>query len=122
MDKRISEPSEFQIETVILEWLNMQRGIFAFKVETGGFYNVKKRRFQKRKSKFVLVGTADIIGTLNGRFFALEVKSRTGRVSLDQLAFLKCVQDAGGIAGVVRSLEDVIRLIGPFISLGQSPR
>lgn len=51
-------------------------------------------------------GGADLIGICDGRFVALECKTATGRVSVDQLAFLACVRAAGGFAAIVRSVED----------------
>lgn len=50
--------------------------------------------------------TPDMVGKKVGVFFALEVKAQKGRVSDKQAAFLKAVQNYGGRAGVVRSVED----------------
>ena len=52
------------------------------------------------------VGVPDILGCLNGRFFALEVKKPTGRLSKIQTYQLLKVRDAGGIAARVDSLDD----------------
>ena len=53
-------------------------------------------------------GTADLIGILapRGRWFALEVKSPTGRVSREQRLWGELVQSKGGYWAVVRSVED----------------
>lgn len=70
-------------------------------------------------------GSSDIIGwksvpaKVNGEmrdvaiFVALEVKSEKGRVRREQAAFLNDVADSGGIAGVVRSIADAQRILGP---------
>ena len=58
------------------------------------------------------VGSSDIIGIAPcGRFFAIEVKTRTGRPTKEQMVFLNAVNNAGGIAGIARSVEDALKLI-----------
>lgn len=58
-------------------------------------------------------GGSDIIGIgPKGRFIAIEVKTRTGRVSPEQQRFIDAVNKAGGIAGVARSVGDALELIG----------
>ena len=57
-------------------------------------------------------GASDLIGfSRDGRFIALELKSRRGRLSPEQKNFIAQVQAHGGIAGVVRSTEDALRLV-----------
>ncbi len=51
-------------------------------------------------------GSADLIGCVGGRFVALEVKTRSGRVSDDQRVFLELVRRCGGFACVVHSVLD----------------
>ena len=57
------------------------------------------------------VGSADLVGICAGRFFALEVKSPTGRVSDDQMTWLALVRSKGGFAAVVRSVEDALAAV-----------
>jgi hypothetical protein len=58
-------------------------------------------------------GMSDIMGTLkDGRTLAIEVKSRTGRMRPGQKEFLASIRDAGGVAGVCRSVDDAVRLLG----------
>jgi len=59
------------------------------------------------------VGSADLVGLRrrDGRFVALEVKAATGRVSPAQEAWLARVRECGGIAGVVRSGAEAVRLV-----------
>lgn len=66
-------------------------------------------------------GLPDIIGCLNGRFFALEVKRPGGYYGVTdrQQAVLDQVTVAGGIAKVVTSVEDVKYLL-ELSELGQS--
>lgn len=61
-------------------------------------------------------GTADIICVLKkpvGRFAALECKTEKGRATPEQLKFIENVQERGGVAGIVRSIEDVDNLLKP---------
>ena len=58
-------------------------------------------------------GMSDIMGTLmDGRTLAIEVKSRTGRMRPGQEEFLASIRAAGGVAGVCRSVEDAMKLLG----------
>ncbi len=56
-------------------------------------------------------GVADICGILKGgRAFYLEVKYR-GKLTLEQEAFLANVRDNGGIGEVVRTFNDVVKVL-----------
>lgn len=55
--------------------------------------------------------TPEMVGQTVGIFVAPEVKSSTGRLSEKQQNFLRAVNDNGGRAGVVRSVEDAERLV-----------
>jgi len=57
-------------------------------------------------------GVADILGCYKGRMLAIELKSPTGKATPDQERFLQNVKDAGGLAFVARSLDDVIEGLG----------
>lgn len=54
------------------------------------------------------VGSSDLIGILkpSGRFIALEIKTSTGRLSKEQELFIQLVRRMGGVAEVVRSVEE----------------
>lgn len=51
-------------------------------------------------------GSSDLIGWFNGRFLAVEVKTKTGKLSLEQKNFIKQVNNNGGIGVVARNIED----------------
>jgi hypothetical protein len=55
---------------------------------------------------------SDILGMLKGgQLFAIECKTRTGRIMPHQQDFLDLITAGGGVAFVARSVEDVtIRL------------
>lgn len=54
--------------------------------------------------------TPDMVGQQLAVFTALEVKSAKGKPTENQENFLKAVNDNGGRAGVVRSIEDAVRI------------
>jgi hypothetical protein len=56
-------------------------------------------------------GSADLVGLVDGRFIALEVKTATGRVRPEQKAWLSCVRAFGGFAAVVRSTSDAVAAV-----------
>ena len=66
----------------------------------GFFFKVQQGAFSK-------IGVSDIIGLYRGIFCAFEVKSATGKPSSLQKIFLSCVENAGGIGGIVRNAADV---------------
>ena len=55
-------------------------------------------------------GVSDLIACKDGQFYAFEVKNEKGKLTEHQKLFLEQVKGCGGIAGVVRSVEDVINL------------
>lgn len=57
------------------------------------------------------VGSSDLIGIFKGRFLALEVKMHGKKPTPEQENFLRAVRENGGIAGVVRSIDDVRKLL-----------
>lgn len=56
-------------------------------------------------------GVPDILASLDGKFIGLEVKTETGKPSALQLRNIKQIIRSGGVAGVVRSVEEVKKLI-----------
>lgn len=55
-------------------------------------------------------GVPDIVGVLkDGRFLGIEVKTENGVLSDHQSRFIQSINDAGGIAFVARSVDDVIQ-------------
>jgi hypothetical protein len=55
--------------------------------------------------------TPDMVGKRVAVFAALEVKTSKGKASSEQVNFLKQVQEAGGIAGLVRSEDDALNIV-----------
>ena len=56
-------------------------------------------------------GDPDMVACIEGRYVALEGKTAVGRQSPRQKEVERLVTEAGGIYAVVRSVEDVVKLI-----------
>lgn len=56
--------------------------------------------------------TPDMIGQRVAVFTALEVKAKTGRATDEQTNFVDVVNRFGGIAAIVRSVQDALDAIG----------
>lgn len=59
-------------------------------------------------------GVSDILGIYSNRLLAIEVKSKTGRLTRWQTIFLDDVKRNGGIAFVARSVDDVILALAQY--------
>ena len=55
--------------------------------------------------------TPDMVGQRIAVFTSNEVKTSTGRVRSEQQAWLACVQQCGGIAGIARSVGDALQVL-----------
>ena len=56
--------------------------------------------------------TPEMVGQRIAQFVSLEVKTPTGRVRPEQENWRRVVEEAGGVAAVVRSVEDAQRALG----------
>jgi hypothetical protein len=93
---------EGQIKLACLRYL-IRRGFFVWNNPSGAV-----RIGADRWVHFGLKGSADIIGMLpDGKFLAVEVKTRHGRVSPEQAAFMEKVRGMNGIAVVARSFREL---------------
>ncbi len=88
---------EKAIENKIKQYLKTVEDLYFFK-EHGGLYGT--------------AGVPDIICCYKGRFIALEVKAPDGKATALQDATIQRIIGAGGIARIVRSLEEVKSIIG----------
>ncbi len=99
-------PSEKEIEGAILDFLNHQPGVLAFKVQTKATYN-EQGGFYMKLPKGVLPGTPDIIACIDELFVGFEVKTEKGRQSPDQKEFERVLKTrTRGRYFVVRSIME----------------
>lgn len=57
-------------------------------------------------------GLSDLLFIGKNKVAFIEVKNATGKISDEQANFIKKMQSLGHIAGVARSVEDALKLIG----------
>ena len=84
--------TEKDIVQSILRFLKAVPGCFAWKIH-GGVYGT--------------AGIPDIIACVDGRFFAFEVKTASGKATPLQQATIRKILAAGGTALVARSVDEV---------------
>lgn len=92
---------EKAIENQILDWLNTVPLCFAWKHHANG---ARKKTF-RNATKYCPSGIPDIVGLYKGVFFAIEVKSKTGKVSEVQLKMIEKILGCRGVAFIADSLE-----------------
>ncbi len=91
--------TEKDIQKKIMDFLKKCNGVF-FKFPAGAFMSRQ--------------GVSDILGCYDGRFVAIEVKSEKGNATKLQRLFIDKIRESGGIAGIVRSVDDVIDLFAIY--------
>lgn len=59
------------------------------------------------------VGSADLVGieVSSGRFVSIEVKTPTGKIDPQQLAWQKTIRDYNGVAEIVRSVSEALEVV-----------
>ena len=60
---------------------------------------------------FQKAGVPDLLGCVDGCFFAFEVKTETGKATPLQLHTLDLIEQAGGCAHIVRSPEEAVNYV-----------
>ncbi len=112
--KPSGEPSEADILRAIMQLLKRHPRVAQCWRQNSGTFQERNRDGSTRYIRAnTAKGMSDIMGVLrDGRTLAIEVKSRTGRMRPGQEEFLATIRNAGGVAGVCRSVEDAQRLLG----------
>jgi len=114
-----SYPSEHEIQQRIR--LACGRGaVRLWRNNTGALVDQQGRfvRFGLCKGSSDLIGlrsleiTPELVGQRVAQFVALEVKTAQGMLRPEQRAFLRLVQELGGVAAVCRSVEEAEQLLG----------
>lgn len=99
--------TETQLVRACLDYL-AARGIYAWRNSTGA------TKIGERFLRFGKVGSADILALIppTGRLAAIECKNGRGKTTPAQEAFLEAIRANGGLAVVVRSVDDLHDVIG----------
>jgi hypothetical protein len=120
---RIVSITEKVIENQILTYLANKK-IFAWKNQSQGTFDPRKGIFRKSRNVHHINGVSDILGIIDGKFLAIEVKKpyiskktmqfkyRTQEeleklASDDQIKFINRVKSLGGIAFYADSIDTV---------------
>lgn len=91
-----AKKKESTIRDEVMRYLNSQRDVWVFKVAGSAF--------QRR-------GVPDIVGCVLGLFFAIELKTTTGKQEPSQIVEERKIRAAGGVSVVCRSVEEVRAII-----------
>lgn len=86
-------------------------------------HNTGVATFGERRVRYGLgVGGADLVGLLrpSGRGFALEVKTPTGELEPEQIAWHRAWRHAGGYVACVTSVEEALRALEEAWQLSRS--
>ena len=80
-----------------------------FRVNVGSGRTEDGRYF----SSGVPVGFSDLFGVRlsDGKAVFIEVKTPSGRATVQQMNFISRMRAAGAVAGICRSAEDAVRLV-----------
>jgi len=100
MKSNLQKVSEHQVQSQILDYLRYNH-FFFWRNNSGGL--VDKRGILVR---FGQVGSPDIMALKNGKFYAIEVKSATGKLSERQKMWLDEAKEYGAIVIVAHSLDE----------------
>jgi len=111
--KPSGEPTESQILKAIMSLLKRHPKVAQVWRQNSGTFQERNRDGSVRYIRAnTQKGMSDIMGILkDGRTLAIEVKSRTGRMRPGQEEFLQTIRQAGGVAGVCRSVDDAQKLL-----------
>ena len=93
--------TEKDIVAAIMRYLKTVPDCFAWK-EHGGMYGT--------------AGLPDVICCINGRFVGLEIKTPKGKATALQTAVLRKIRDSGGVARIVRSVEEAEAVIDTILA------
>lgn len=102
--------SESEIQSQIIDYLNYRVDLFFQRTNNTPVYDPKTEKFRKM-AKGQKKGFSDLIVLKKGVLYCLEVKTKNGKQSDYQKKMEKLVNKNGGVYAIVRSLEDVIRII-----------
>ena len=81
-------------------------GYVSFRMNVGSFYTRDGRYIPSSLPR----GFSDLIAIKEGKIYFLEVKTAKGRASKEQLNFIEQMKNRGCVAGIVRSVEDAVKL------------
>lgn len=114
---------ESVVKKHIFTLLSIQKEFFGWVETSTGIWDPKTSRFRKRSGTGMRCGVSDVVGIWAGRGMALEIKAEKGRLTDGQIIFLSDFRKHGGIAAVLRSVDDTLLLLKEIreTPLGSTP-
>lgn len=108
----VPAPAEADLLTSVLSYLKTRR-VKGWRCNSGTI------RLRGRVFRGAPKGTPDILGYLGprGRMFAIELKAKTGRVSIEQEWWEQEALAAGVLVLTARSLEEVHAGVGQWLAM-----
>lgn len=100
---------EGEIQNAIMEYLWYNK-ILAWRNNNTPTFNIKTNTYRSM-GKWAKKGVSDIIAIKNGTVYFIEVKAKGKYPSKEQKQFIIDVNEAGGIAFVARSIDDVSKIL-----------
>ena len=97
---------ESRVQLQIIHYIK-SRGYVVGKTKTMGVRRGRAFCFDP----YTFRGFSDLVAFINNKIYFIEVKSKVGKQSDDQIAFQKLVESAGLTYVLARSVEDVERSI-----------
>ena len=116
----ILSQAETKIQQDIRLAVGQEKNLRLFRNETGMLPDPRTGKwvqFGLCKGSSDLIGFKEIVideshlGKKLAVFISLEVKTNTGRISKIQQNWLTLIKNSGGISGVVRSIDDAIKIL-----------
>ena len=84
-----------------------EKGCFVLRTNSGVYYDSQGNRIT-----IGFKGLSDLVGFRpDGKFFALEIKTPTGRPSPEQIKFIDFCHSKGIPAGIARSVEEALQIL-----------
>lgn len=105
---------ETRLKRLICSYLKLKhRDIYFWVTDRIGIYDAKVGAFRRNVDPHRIKGISDILGIMpNGKLLAIEVKTKAGKLSVEQKIFLDEINKRGGLAFMARSIEDVTSNLG----------
>jgi len=88
-----------------------QHRIFFWSQSNVGIYDPTRKCFRKMNSPYQRRGVSDLLGSIMGRPFCIEVKAGKNTATAEQLSFMHDALEAGWLVGVAYSIEDARRIL-----------
>lgn len=108
----MKEKSEARIQDEIRAALGKIERLVLWRNNVGLARHFDPKTHETQTVKYGLAnGSADLVGLLDGRFIALEVKKPGESPTDEQVRWLELVRKCGGFAAVVTSAEDALAAI-----------